>query len=132
MIVLQLIQTETEERSDLTPTLPERPPGSYAQNDLRTYDEAQRAATPVPYIAAEFDYSLFPKNSYFTIGNSNQPNDNSAFRNGPVAMGGFYTVFLRAFTDTRGSRVSHAYLYQYCLHIMEFSLSYSENVLLYL
>ena len=108
VIVLQLIQTETEKAMGVPPPLPDKPSSSYSQNDLSTYDEAQRAATPMPYIAAEFDYGLFPKNSYFTVGNSDQPNDNNAYRNGPVSNGGFYTVFLRAFTDTGGSRVSHA------------------------
>ena len=109
LIVLQLIQTEIEKTMDVPPPLPDKPPSSYSQNDLmRTYNEAKQSATPVPYITAEFDYNLFPTSGYFTVGSSDQPNDNPAYTNGPVNEGSFYSVFLRAFTDTGGSRVSHA------------------------
>ena len=108
MIVLQLIQNETEKAMALRPFLPDKPPSSYSQNDLRKYNEAKQSATPVPYITAEFDYNLFPASGYFTVGSSDQPNDNPAYTNGPVNEGSFYSVFLRAFTDTGGSRVSHA------------------------
>ena len=108
VIVLQLIQNETEKAMDVPPSLPDKPPCSYSQNDLRKYNEAKQSATPVPYITAEFEYNLFPTSGYFTVGSSDQPNDNPAYTNGPVNEGSFYTVFLRAFTDTGGSRVSHA------------------------
>jgi hypothetical protein len=82
---------------------PTSSPDSYENNELVTYDEAEKSTNPKPYIAAVITSQ---NENMFILGdgrNTNNPTSrrrrstSSDYYNGPLEPGNSYTIFQRIF-----------------------------------
>ena len=60
---------------------------------------ANPGSLPVAYITSEFEANLFPSDSKFIVGDSNQPNDRPGITNGLLCYATTYTFFVRVYPE---------------------------------
>lgn len=77
----------------------------------------QPRTDPMAYIAAEFDASLYPGDGFFIVGDDQQPNDQDAYKNGPLCYGTSYSFFLRIYI----TQVRMLELHSYLAHVIRVS-----------